>query len=150
MEEILRKTFTNPFGDVFEAIAVPLETSPDKKRPKWVFTIIRNSTDVLETKVVFSKKNAERLIQWWENTAKKIGPEEFMRIVRHRKNGVWYLIFEENVYVGGNTYPLKEELKALGFRWDSGYSLWKAKTEKVDFEKLKALGIKEFKVESND
>lgn len=150
MAEILRKTFKNGFGDVFEAVAVPLETSPNKKKPRWVFTITRNSTDILETKIVPSKESAEKLAQWWEERAKQIGPEEFMTIVKHRKDGVWYIEFEGKIYVGGNTYPIKEKLKALGFRWDSGYALWKAKKEDVDVEKLRELGINEFKVESND
>lgn len=37
----------------------------------------------------------------------------------------------ERVPVAGNTYPVKEELKALGARWDAGEKAWMVPAEKA-------------------
>jgi hypothetical protein len=140
MTEIIRKTFKNPFGDVFEAVAVPLETHPKW----WVLTIVRNGSEVIQTKVG-AKGYLERIIARYEEEARGLGIEDFMRFAKARRDGVWFVEVKGVIYVAGNTYPIKEQLKALGFRWDSGKGLWKANKDDVDIEKLKELGVKEFK-----
>ena len=35
------------------------------------------------------------------------------------------------LYVTGNTYPVKEELRALGCRWDAGRRAWYTDSEEV-------------------
>ncbi|MCD6199220.1 MAG: hypothetical protein J7K15_11750 [Deltaproteobacteria bacterium] len=138
---MIKKVFKNQFGDVIEAIAVPLEINPKM----WVLVIVRNY-HIVETKVV-TEGLVERIIQKWEEMAKKPSLDVVMKVLKYRKDGVWYVEASDGyVYVGGNTYPIRDKLKALGFRWDSGAGLWKAKAEKVDFEKLKELGAKEIQV----
>jgi hypothetical protein len=50
--------------------------------------------------------------------------------VRHIKGRLW---------LEGDTYPLRDKLKAMGFRWDPGYRMWYLDISSID-EILKKLG----------
>jgi hypothetical protein len=44
---------------------------------------------------------------------------------------------EGKIMLSGDTFPIKEELKKMGFRWDPSFKTWYKREKEVDFEKLK-------------
>jgi hypothetical protein len=61
---------------------------------------------------------------------------EKLIITRSQKN-IYVRRYEGKIMLTGDTFPIKEELKKMGFRWDPAFKAWYKKEKEVDFEKLK-------------
>ena len=45
------------------------------------------------------------------------------------------------VAIGGKTYPVKDQLRAMGGRWDTGASVWRVPAEKADEARKLVAGV---------
>ena len=61
---------------------------------------------------------------------------EKLIITRSQKH-VYVKRSEGKIMLSGDTFPIKEELKKMGFRWDPSFRTWYKREKEVDFEKLK-------------
>jgi hypothetical protein len=61
---------------------------------------------------------------------------EKLIITRSQKN-IYVRRSEGKIMISGDTFPIKEELKKMGFRWDPSFKTWYKREKEVNFEKLK-------------
>jgi ribosomal 50S subunit-associated protein YjgA (DUF615 family) len=61
---------------------------------------------------------------------------EKLIITRSQKH-IYVKRSEGKIMLSGDTFPIKEELKKMGFRWDPSFRTWYKREKEVDFEKLK-------------
>jgi curved DNA-binding protein CbpA len=84
-----------------------------------------------EYEVMFEKLknrhfNADRGEYYESEKTTTEAPEDFINLVAFlsRFEGITLEICGTWAWVGGNTYPVKEELKEYGFRWSNSKKLW--------------------------
>jgi ribosomal 50S subunit-associated protein YjgA (DUF615 family) len=58
-------------------------------------------------------------------------------IITRSQKQIYVKRYEGKIMLTGDTFPIKEELKKMGFRWDPAFKAWYKREKDVDFEKLK-------------
>jgi len=138
-----RKTFKNEAGDTIEIVFVPLESKGHTER---FLATVTKGDEVIKSKVVYGKDSVERLIRMYKQMSyEDMDFKAFITATRGSDKGIWWTEHNGTIYVSGNTYPVRNELRKRGFKWDGRLKVWKARAEKISIKSLEKTGAKRWR-----